>query len=133
MTRRRTLRSAAAIAVVAVSVLLMGATATPAPDPSTGPVPDDPSDPVRASEYWLDGARVREAWQATRGEGVRIAIIDTGIGDVPQTFGDAVVGGTDVSGPGRPTAAPRWARSTAITGRGWPRSPRGAAPPTAPA
>ncbi len=102
MTRRRTLRSAAAIAVVAVSVLLMGATATPAPDPSTGPVPDDPSDPVRASEYWLDGARVREAWQTTRGEGVRIAIIDTGIGDVPQTFGDAVVGGTDVSGAGSP-------------------------------
>lgn len=96
MIRRRMLRSVAAIAAVTASVLLLGATATP------GPVPDDPSDPVRASEYWLDGARIREAWQTTRGEGVTIAVIDTGIGIVPATFGDAVVGGTDVSGTGTP-------------------------------
>ncbi|MEV8250677.1 S8 family serine peptidase [Microbacterium sp. NPDC076768] len=96
MTTRRTLRSAAAIVVVAVSVLLTGATATPQP------VPDDPADPVRASEYWLDGAGIREAWQTTRGEGVTIAIIDTGIGKVPGVFDEAVVGGTDVSGAGTP-------------------------------
>jgi subtilisin family serine protease len=94
------LRSTAALAVVAVSVLLLGATATPGP--GTGPVPDDPTDPVRAQEYWLDGARIREAWQTTRGEGVTIAVIDTGIGKVPEAFGDAVVGGTDVSGAGSP-------------------------------
>lgn len=98
MTARRMLRSAAAIALVAASVLLLGATAPP----STGPVPDDPSDPTRASEYWLDGARIREAWQTTRGKGVTIAVIDTGIGRVPETFGEAVIGGTDVSGTGTP-------------------------------
>lgn len=96
MTVRRTLRSAAAIVVVAATVLLTGATATPPP------VPDDPADPVRASEYWLDGARIREAWQTTRGKGVTIAVIDTGIAKVPSAFGDAVVGGTDVSGAGTP-------------------------------
>jgi subtilisin family serine protease len=96
MIRRRMLRSVVAIAAVTASVLLLGATATP------GLVPDDPSDPVRASEYWLDGARIREAWQTTRGEGVTIAVIDTGIGIVPAAFGDAVVGGTDVSGTGTP-------------------------------
>ena len=94
MTSRRMLRTATALAVVAASVLLLGATATPPP------IPDDPADPVRASEYWLDGARIREAWQTTRGKGVTIAVIDTGIGKVPETFGDAVVGGTDVSGTG---------------------------------
>lgn len=96
MIRRRMLRSVAVIAAVTASVLLLGAAATP------GPVADDPSDPVRASEYWLDGARIREAWQTTRGEDVTIAVIDTGIGIVPATFGDAVVGGTDVSGAGSP-------------------------------
>ncbi|WP_247629558.1 S8 family peptidase [Microbacterium croceum] len=96
MIRRRMLRSVVAIAAVTASVMLLGATATP------GPVPDDPSDPVRASEYWLDGARIREAWQTTRGDGVTIAVIDTGIGIVPATFGDAVIGGTDVSGTGTP-------------------------------
>lgn len=96
MIRRRMLRSVAVIAAMTASVLLLGAAATP------GPVADDPSDPVRAAEYWLDGARIREAWQTTRGEGVTIAVIDTGIGIVPATFGDAVVGGTDVSGAGSP-------------------------------
>lgn len=98
MTGRRMLRGVALLAAVTASVLLLGAAATPTP----GPVPDDPSDPVRASEYWLDGARIREAWHTTRGEGVTIAVIDTGIGIVPATFGDAVVGGTDVSGTGTP-------------------------------
>ncbi|PVE91541.1 S8 family serine peptidase [Microbacterium sp. TPD7012] len=90
------LRSVTALAVVAASVLLLGATATPPP------IPDNPTDPVRASEYWLDGAKIREAWKTTRGAGVTIAVIDTGIGKVPQTFGDAVIGGTDVSGTGTP-------------------------------
>lgn len=93
---KRMLRMTVAVAMVAASVLLLGATTAP------GPVPDNPADPVRASEYWLDGARIREAWQTTRGKGVTIAVIDTGIAKVPQTFGDAVIGGTDVSGSGTP-------------------------------
>jgi len=94
MTAGRMLRGAVAVAAVLASALLTGATPTPAP------VPDDPSDPVRAAEYWLDGARIREAWQTTRGEGVTIAVIDTGIGKVPGVLDEAVVGGTDVSGTG---------------------------------
>ncbi|WP_243728612.1 S8 family serine peptidase [Microbacterium sp. BK668] len=60
------------------------------------------SDPVRAAEYWLDDYGVRQAWQTTRGAGVRIAIIDTGIGKGPVEFEGAVAGGTDVSGQGTP-------------------------------
>ncbi|GAA1531781.1 hypothetical protein GCM10009803_10620 [Microbacterium ginsengiterrae] len=95
------MRGTVAAAAIAASVLLTGATPTPSPTP-TPPIPDDPSDPVRALEYWLDGAGIREAWQTTRGEGVTIAVIDTGIGRIPTVFGDAVVGGTDVSGSGSP-------------------------------
>lgn len=94
MRRRRMLRDAVAVSAVLASVLLTGAAATPAP------VPDDPTDPVRASEYWLDSSHIREAWQTTRGKGVTIAVIDTGIGKVPGVLDDAVVGGTDVSGSG---------------------------------
>ncbi|MFK4761984.1 S8 family serine peptidase [Microbacterium sp. ZW T5_45] len=90
------LRGTVALAIVAASVLLTGATATPTP----GPVPDDPADPVRAAEYWLDAANIREAWNTTRGDGVRIAVIDTGVGRVAGTLDDAVVDGTDVSGSG---------------------------------
>ncbi|MGL3149656.1 S8 family serine peptidase [Microbacterium sp. A82] len=106
------LRNTVAFAAVAASVLLIGAaatpTSTPAPSPSPSPtstpppIPDDPTDPVRATEYWLDGAGIREAWHTTRGKGVTIAIIDTGIGKVPGVFGDAVIDGIDVSGSGTP-------------------------------
>lgn len=59
-----------------------------------------PEDPVRAAEYWLDDTGVRTAWKTTRGKGVTIAIIDTGIAKGPIEFEGAVVGGTDVSGVG---------------------------------
>ena len=101
MSVKRMLRNAVAVAMVAASALLAGA-ATPPPAPTPGLVADDPTDPVRALEYWLDGAGIREAWATTRGKGVTIAVIDTGVGKVPSVFGEAVVGGTDVSGSGTP-------------------------------
>lgn len=93
--RTRTLRGVVAAAVVAASVALTAV----APEPEEV---EDPIDPIRAAQYWLDGARIEEAWQVTRGKGVTIAVIDTGIGKVPTVFGNAVVGGTDVSGIGTP-------------------------------
>ena len=51
-------------------------------------------------EYWLDEYGIRDAWSTTRGAGVRIAIIDTGVARGPVEFEGAVVGGTDVSGIG---------------------------------
>ncbi|MDQ1110867.1 subtilisin family serine protease [Microbacterium testaceum] len=103
-------RAAAAVASVIVMTLLSGATAMPAmattvpasasPQAPTNPVPEDPTDSVRAGEYWIDQYGVREAWKTTRGAGQKIAVIDTGIGRGPAEFNGAVVGGTDVSGVG---------------------------------
>jgi subtilisin family serine protease len=63
---------------------------------------DTEEDPVRAAQYWLDEYGITDAWETTRGAGVRIAVIDTGIGRGPAEFAGAVVGGTDVSGLGSP-------------------------------
>lgn len=69
-----------------------------APEAPVVPViPDNPEDPVRKTQYWLDAYGIREAWKTTRGAGVRIAVIDTGIAKGPIEFEGAVVGGTDVS------------------------------------
>ena len=70
--------------------LVIGATPTPSP----------PADPERAAEYWLEGAHIDTAWKTTRGAGVTIAIIDTGIAKGPAEFEGAVTDGTDVSGIG---------------------------------
>ncbi|MFD5215589.1 S8 family serine peptidase [Microbacterium sp. NPDC058345] len=89
----------AATAIAAPApVQLESPTESPAPTPLA--IPDDPSDPVRAREYWLDGANIRDAWHTTRGEGVTIAVLDTGVGDAAGAFDDVVVRGTDVSGAG---------------------------------
>jgi len=87
-------RVVVAVASVLLTAVLSGATVAPAP------IADDPTDPVRSAEYWLDQYGVREAWKTTRGAGQKIAIIDTGVGRGPVEFSGAVAGGTDVSGVG---------------------------------
>jgi subtilisin family serine protease len=58
------------------------------------------ADQVRERQYWLEDYRIQEAWQITRGAGVRIAIIDTGVDGLHQDLRGAVVGGGDFSGLG---------------------------------
>lgn len=60
------------------------------------------ADEVRDRQYWLDEYGIEEAWNVTRGAGVTIAIIDTGVDSTHQDLQGAVVGGTDVSGIGSP-------------------------------
>jgi subtilisin family serine protease len=88
-------RALLALVAGAVAVLALTGAAVP---PT---LPDDPNDPVRKAEYWLDAYGIRDAWSTTRGAGVKIAVIDTGVGHA-QELDDAVVGGTDVSGAGAP-------------------------------
>jgi subtilisin family serine protease len=70
--------------------------------PALAAVDEPAEDPVQAAEYWLDDYGIRDAWQTTRGEGVTIAIIDTGVAKGPVEFDGAVSGGHDVSGIGAP-------------------------------
>lgn len=55
---------------------------------------------ARAGQYWLDDYGVREAWQTSTGEGVQIAVIDTGVDGGHPDLEGAVTAGTDVSGIG---------------------------------
>ncbi|WP_104117953.1 S8 family serine peptidase [Arthrobacter sp. B1805] len=88
-TPARVTRSAAAVVVACVAVLL----------PAAGPAA---ADEVRGKEYWLEDYGIAEAWKSTQGEGVTVAVIDSGVdGNHPDLAG-AVVGGTDASGAGDP-------------------------------
>ncbi|GAB3258251.1 type VII secretion-associated serine protease mycosin [Arthrobacter pigmenti] len=59
-------------------------------------------DGIRERQYWLDEYGIREAWDESKGAGVKVAVIDSGIdGDHPDLQG-AIAGGTDVSGSGHP-------------------------------
>ncbi|WP_431247821.1 S8 family serine peptidase [Leifsonia xyli] len=79
-------RLAATLSVAAVALAAAIVPATPAR-----------ADQVRDLEYWLNDYGFSQAWKTTRGAGVKVAVIDTGVdGSVPDLAG-AVVGGTDVS------------------------------------
>ncbi|WP_241843076.1 S8 family serine peptidase [Agromyces albus] len=80
----------AAVTVVAATLLAL-AGAAPAH-----------ADTVRDLEYWLNDYGFTTAWQTSRGKGVTVAVIDTGVnGNVAELRG-AITDGTDVSGLGSP-------------------------------
>ncbi|MBN9149791.1 MAG: S8 family serine peptidase [Micrococcales bacterium] len=78
--------SAVAVLAIAASVALVGAPAS--------------ADSIRDREYWLNQYGITTAWNTTKGAGVTIAIIDTGVDGSHPDLQGAVVGGTDVSGVG---------------------------------
>lgn len=91
------LRGPRFLLALGLAVIVAGVIPAVAP---IGPVKSAAADSIREREYWLKDYGIEAAWQTTRGAGVTVAVIDTGIkGDVPELRG-AVTGGTDVSGIG---------------------------------
>ncbi|MFJ2618765.1 S8 family serine peptidase [Glutamicibacter sp. NPDC087344] len=64
------------------------------------PSPAARADDMRNAEYWLDSLGITAAQEETQGEGVKVAIIDTGIDTSHRDLLGAVVGGADMSGAG---------------------------------
>ncbi|WP_217709111.1 S8 family serine peptidase [Nonomuraea rhodomycinica] len=101
------------------------------------------TDALGAAQWQLPALRLPEAWRITRGEGVLVAVLDTGVnGDHPDLAG-SVVAGPDLTGAGRRPG--RWghhgtAMASLIAGHGHtesatpprPRNPPGAAAPAGP-
>ncbi|GAB3128036.1 S8 family peptidase [Glaciibacter psychrotolerans] len=85
-------RLGAALAVGLVTVLAFGAVIVDAPPAH--------ADQVRDLEYWLNDYGFTQAWKTTRGAGVTVAVIDTGIDGSVAELSGVIVGGTDVSGLG---------------------------------
>jgi len=90
----------------ALSALLLAAgLLTVAAVPVAAPLlaPAARADAVRDSQYWLSEYGIRDAWQVTRGEGIVIAILDSGVDAAHPDLAGVVIGGTDVSGRGSAT------------------------------
>lgn len=82
-------KTAAALMTLALagSLLMAGATVAQADD-------------IRNRQYWLEQSGIVKAWEVSQGEGVKVAIIDSGVDVDHKDLKGAVVGGIDMSGAG---------------------------------
>ena len=102
---RRPLTVTLAAGLLATAGLLPGATVAGA-------------DSVRDQQQWaLDAIHAPQAWETTRGEGVTVAVLDTGVDADHRDLAGAVLPGRDFIGLGAEPGDPAWAgHGTAMAG-----------------
>ncbi|MFB7175600.1 type VII secretion-associated serine protease mycosin [Streptomyces sp. NPDC056254] len=98
-TGRRTLRGAAVLSATALLAATVTATATPAA-----------ADTIRDRQWGLLALRAEEAWGTTRGDGVTVAVLDTGVDESHPDLSGQVLAGTDLIGMGAGPGDRAWAR-----------------------
>ncbi|MFJ8718890.1 type VII secretion-associated serine protease mycosin [Streptomyces violaceus] len=81
------------------------------------PAPAAHADSIRAQQWALEAMHTQEAWQTTKGDGVTVAVLDTGVeADHPDLVGN-VLTGKDLVGFGAEPGDRAWARhGTAMAG-----------------
>jgi hypothetical protein len=84
---------------------------------STPSARDAASDTVHDQEWWLAGLHVTQAWQASEGAGITVAVLGTGVDASDPNLPGAVITGPDYTGSGREPGSPYWGvEGTAVAG-----------------
>jgi subtilisin family serine protease len=71
--------------------------------------PPAAADAVRQSQMWvLDALNVQPAWMVTQGQGIVVAVIDSGVNPDVSDLAGSVITGPDLTGVNTPPTNPNW-------------------------
>lgn len=91
------LRAGGAVAVLAALLVAAGA-------------PPAVADTIRDRQWGLQALRAEEAWGITQGDGITVAVLDTGVDSTHPDLDGQVLDGTDLVGMGAGRGDRAWAR-----------------------
>jgi hypothetical protein len=66
------------------------------------------ADQVRHREWWLSAIHVTQAWESSRGSGVTVAVLDSGVDPAQRDLAGSVQAGPDFTGTGGTPGSPGW-------------------------
>ena len=66
------------------------------------------ADQVRDQQWWLGALHVRTAWESSKGSGVTVAVLDTGVAPAQPDLAGSVTTGPDYTASGRKAGGPFW-------------------------
>ncbi|WP_329243669.1 S8 family serine peptidase [Actinoallomurus sp. NBC_01490] len=110
--RRALPRVASAVLVsAAVGVLSVPAAESASPaEPARLSVPAAPADLYRGQQWTLDALHISRAWKYSRGNGVTVAVLDTGVDGHQADLSGRVIDGPDFTGHVRKPGGRYWGR-----------------------